>query len=86
MEDNAVSYGSRPSGLANPNLRWETSDQLDLGVEMRFLRNRLAFSADYFDKKTKDLLVNINPVPELDVYKRQELANPNIIPWSPAPK
>jgi TonB-linked SusC/RagA family outer membrane protein len=67
VEDNAVSYGSRPSGLANPNLRWETSDQLDLGVEMRFLRNRLAFSADYFDKKTKDLLVNINPVPELGV-------------------
>ena len=67
VEDSGPSYGSKPSGLANPNLRWETSEQLDLGVEMRFLRNRLAFSADYFDKKTNDLLVNINPVPELGV-------------------
>lgn len=67
VEDSGPSYGSKPSGLANPNLKWETSEQLDLGVEMRFLRNRLAFSADYFDKKTKDLLVNINPVPELGV-------------------
>jgi len=67
VEDPGPSYGSKPSGLANPNLRWETSDQLDLGVEMRFLRNRLAFSADYYDKKTRDLLVNINPVPELGV-------------------
>ncbi len=67
VEDSGPSYGSKPSGLANPNLKWETSEQLDLGVEMRFLRNRLAFSADYYDKKTKDLLVNINPVPELGV-------------------
>lgn len=67
VEDSGPSYGSKPSGLANPNLRWETSDQLDLGIEMRFLKNRLALSADYYDKKTKDLLVNINPVPELGV-------------------
>ena len=67
VEDSGPSYGSRPSGIANPNLRWETSDQFDLGVDMRFMRNRLAISADYYDKKTKDLLVNINPVPELGV-------------------
>jgi TonB-linked SusC/RagA family outer membrane protein len=67
VEDPGPSYGSKPSGLANPNLRWETSDQLDLGVEMRFLKSRLALSADYYDKKTRDLLVNINPVPELGV-------------------
>ena len=53
--------------MANPNLKWETSEQLDLGVEMRFLDHRLAISADYYDKKTKDLLVRINPVPELGV-------------------
>jgi hypothetical protein len=34
---------------------------------MRFLKDRLAFSADYFNKQTKDLLVNINPVPEIGV-------------------
>ena len=65
--DSGPSYGSKPSGLANPNLRWETSEQIDLGVDIRFLRDRLAITADYYNKKTKDLLVNINPVPELGV-------------------
>ena len=67
VEDSGPSYGSKPSGLANPNLRWETSEQIDLGIDMRFLRDRLTISADYYNKKTKDLLVNINPVPEIGV-------------------
>ncbi|WP_294066501.1 SusC/RagA family TonB-linked outer membrane protein [Proteiniphilum sp. UBA1028] len=67
VEDGAPSYGSKPSGLANPNLKWETSEQLDLGVDLRFLKSRLAISADYFNKKTIDLLVDINPVPEIGV-------------------
>ena len=65
--DSGPSYGSKPSGLANPNLRWETSEQIDLGIDLRFLRDRLAITADYYNKKTQDLLVNINPVPELGV-------------------
>ncbi|WP_319479776.1 TonB-dependent receptor [uncultured Draconibacterium sp.] len=67
VEDGAPTYGSAPSGLANPDLKWETSEQLDFGVDMRFLNSRLAFSADYFNKKTKDLLVSISPVPEIGV-------------------
>lgn len=67
VEDGAPSYGSKPSGLANPNLKWETSEQLDLGLDLRFLKSRLAISADYFNKKTIDLLVDINPVPEIGV-------------------
>lgn len=67
VEDSGPSYGSKPSGLANPNLRWETSEQIDLGIDMRFLKDRLTISADYYDKKTKDLLVTINPVPEIGV-------------------
>ena len=34
-------YGSYPTGLANPDLRWETSEQFDLGIDMRFLDGRL---------------------------------------------
>lgn len=67
VEDSGPSYGSKPSGLANPNLKWETSEQIDLGIDLRFLRDRLAITGDYFNKKTQDLLVNINPVPELGV-------------------
>lgn len=66
-EDGAPSYGSAPSGLANPKLKWETSEQLDFNVDMRFLNDRLSFSAGHYNKKTKDLLVTINPVPEIGV-------------------
>ncbi len=47
----------------NPNLRWETTDQLDLGLEYSFFNERLAFEFDYFSKKTHDLLLN-EPLPE----------------------
>ncbi|MDH6344319.1 TonB-linked SusC/RagA family outer membrane protein [Parabacteroides sp. PFB2-12] len=66
-------YGSYPSGLANPNLKWETSEQLDLGLDMRFLNDRLAVSLDYYNKDTKDLLISINPVPE--VYTGSTIVN-----------
>ena len=66
-DDPTFSYGSAPNGLANPNLKWETSDQLDLGFDARFLNNRLSFGFDYFDKRTKDLLVQIAPIPEIGV-------------------
>ena len=64
-DNSAQHYGSYPSGLANPNLKWETSEQLDLGLDMRFFNNRLSLSVDYYNKDTKDLLISINPVPEV---------------------
>ncbi len=58
-------YGSYPTGLANPDLRWETSEQFDLGIDMRFLDGRLTAGLDYYNKNTNDLLIQINPVPEV---------------------
>jgi len=43
--------------LANPNLRWEESVQMDFGLDLRFLKDRLNFTADYFNKDTDGLLV-----------------------------
>lgn len=40
----------------NPNLTWETSEQLDLGVDVEMFKNRLALSVDYFDKRTFNLI------------------------------
>ncbi len=37
----AVTLGSMPNGIANPNLTWETSEQIDLGADFRFLNDRL---------------------------------------------
>ena len=65
--DSSMSLGSQPDGLANPNLTWETSVQLDLGFDLRMFNNRLTFSFDYFNKDTKDLLVDISPVAEVGI-------------------
>lgn len=46
-----------PNSLGNDELKWETSEQLNIGFDARFLRDRLTFSMDWFNKKTKDLLV-----------------------------
>jgi len=60
-------YGSAPDGLANPDLTWETSNQFDAGLDVRFLSNRLSFTFDWFHKETRDLLVNYSPTPEYGV-------------------
>ena len=46
-----------PSSAGNPNLKWETSEQTNVGVDARFLKNRLSFTMDWFRKNTKDLIV-----------------------------
>ena len=62
-----LSLGSQPDGLANPDLTWETSVQTDLGLDARFFNNRLTFGFDWYNKDTKDLLVNISPVAEVGI-------------------
>ncbi|HEY9340447.1 MAG TPA: TonB-dependent receptor [Hanamia sp.] len=54
--------GTAPSQLANPDLTWETTRQVDGGVDFTILKNRLTISFDYYDKYTTDLLLNV-PVP-----------------------
>ncbi len=67
VDDSGATYGSKPGGLANPDLTWETSEQFDIGLDARFLNSRLSLAADYYHKETNDLLVQINPVPEIGV-------------------
>jgi TonB-linked SusC/RagA family outer membrane protein len=45
--------------IFNPNLSWETVNPLNIGVDFGFLRNRITFSAEYFNKETKDLIYNL---------------------------
>lgn len=44
----------------NPNLKWETVDAYEGGVEMDVLKNKLHFEANYYEKRTKDLLTMVN--------------------------
>ena len=49
--------GAYADKLANPDITWETSQQLDLGFDARLFRNRLNVAFDWYQKDTKDWLV-----------------------------
>lgn len=49
--------GYAPSATGNKELKWETAEQTNVGIDARFFRSRLIFSADWFRKETKDLIV-----------------------------
>lgn len=53
---NLAYYSGR---LPNNDLTWETSNQLDIGLEMAFLGGRIAVETNYYDTRTKDLLLNV---------------------------
>jgi TonB-linked SusC/RagA family outer membrane protein len=72
--DNTIYNGSKPSGLANPDLTWETSKQTDIGLDARFLNNRLSFGFDWYNKITDGLLMTVNPVFEVGAGSTQRNA------------
>lgn len=47
------------ANLSNPDLTWETTTQTDIGLDMTFLNNRVTIYADWYYKKTSDLIMNI---------------------------
>lgn len=57
--NSSLSSGIALGNAANPNLKWETTTALDFGLDMSILNNRLNFSIDYYQKKTKDLLLSL---------------------------
>ncbi|HLP36155.1 TonB-dependent receptor [Lacibacter sp.] len=51
--------GTRPTQLANPNLKWETTASTDIGIETGLFNNRLVIEADVYLRNTKDLLLSV---------------------------
>ncbi|WP_461139183.1 SusC/RagA family TonB-linked outer membrane protein [Spirosoma pomorum] len=54
--DHIYNTGINPSGIPNPDLRWEKSLQTNIGVDIGLLSNRLNLVIDVYDKRTRDLL------------------------------
>lgn len=52
------SVGVGTDKLANPDLTWERTKQLDLGLEISLFNGRIRLEADYYNKRTDDLLLN----------------------------
>lgn len=51
-----------PGYIGNPNLKWEKSVQGDIGIELGLFRNRINLDMDYYNRTTKDLLLQA-PIP-----------------------
>ena len=50
--------GIQPDFYPNASIKWETSEQFDIGADLAFYSNRLSFTFDYYDKRTKDWLID----------------------------
>ncbi|MFI3264180.1 MAG: TonB-dependent receptor [Rikenellaceae bacterium] len=62
---NTATQGAYAMSLANEDVTWETSEQLDFGIDARFFHSRLGLTFDYYNKETRDWLV---AVPVLSSY------------------
>lgn len=55
---NEYLQGTVPTVVGNENLKWERTANLDIGLDIGLLKERIRFTADYYHKKTSDLLLN----------------------------
>jgi len=62
FENGQITSGVIIGNPGNPNLKWETTKQLNVGFDMEILNNRVGLTADYFTKNTTDLLLS-EPLP-----------------------
>jgi TonB-linked SusC/RagA family outer membrane protein len=65
--NNQIIKGSGIGGAPNADLRWEKTAQLDIGADIKMFKNRLSLTADWYSKKTEDLLFNV-PVSVVSGY------------------
>ena len=54
--------GSKASRLSNPDLKWEESEQTDIGIDLGFFNGALTASIDYYIKKTNGMIIEM-PIP-----------------------
>lgn len=59
-----------PSRIANPNLQWETTEQLDFGIDFGILNDRISGSLAWYTKNTTDMLLSL-PVPSSSGFNTQ---------------
>ncbi len=70
---NVKNHGSKANRLPNPDLKWEESEQTDIGLDLGFFNNALTFTVDYYVKKTNGMIIEM-PIPSY-VGESSPLAN-----------
>ena len=71
---NGFTNGYVPSYQGNADIKWETSEQTNIGLDVALLHNTLDMSFDYYIKKTRDMLLQ-NPVPSFGGYPNSPFVN-----------
>jgi TonB-linked SusC/RagA family outer membrane protein len=56
--------GSREGVVGNPDVTWERAKKTDIGIELKFLKNKITVSADYFYERRDNILTTRRTVPE----------------------
>lgn len=64
-------------GPTNPDLKWETTDQADAGLDIGFLNNRINLTFDYYYKRTRDLLQNVT-IPSSSGFSQMMVNSGNV--------
>jgi TonB-linked SusC/RagA family outer membrane protein len=67
--NNSPVQGIIPNDLGTRDLKWETTGQTDIGIDLGFWKNRILLTADYYKKVTSDLLLNASIAPSMGYLK-----------------
>ena len=63
IDNGSVSTALTPSRVANPDLTWETTKQVNVGVDFGFFNQRISGVVDVYEKRTEDMLLEVNLIP-----------------------
>ncbi len=63
--------GVGPQGVANPNLKWETVTQSNFGFDAEFLEGQFAITGDYFVRRSKDMIIQLDPPMNTGIFEGQ---------------
>lgn len=66
--DDELNFGVAEGALANPEIKWEKQKTFDVGLDFRLLNSKINITADYFEKRTEDLLLTPQVSGILGVY------------------
>jgi TonB-linked SusC/RagA family outer membrane protein len=63
FDNQTASKGFVANALGNPDLQWESTVNANCAIDLAFFKSRVALTAEYYDKTTKDLLLNASLPP-----------------------
>jgi TonB-linked SusC/RagA family outer membrane protein len=73
-EDEALRFGASPIDLANPDVRWERTNQTNIGLDASFWEGRLGATVDWYSRLTDGILVQV-PIPDYVGVAAQPFVN-----------